>query len=212
MIGAYQNAALHSRAIVPINLTQDREFALALRFVTRKANTEQPKFPKPANFKQICKACSCIAATGQTGKLAARLLAISWITASRVGDALLLMYENIQTVNTTGLKLKFCDGKAVKLRGSPFHIVTKMGPLEKYITPLPSEGLLVKPQWRTVVTETVKAALKSADKLLELRSIRRGALQTMALAGATHAVSTVMQRFARTSLYSVTMKMRFSDR
>lgn len=85
------------------------------KHVTRKANTEQPKFPKPANFRQICKACSCIAATGQTGKLAARLLAISWITASRVGDALLL----------------------------------------------------------------------SGEKLLELRSIRRGALQTMALAGAT---------------------------
>jgi integrase len=186
MIGAYRNAHLHNAQVQPQNLLEDREFQLASRYITRMANTEQPSFPTPATFRQIATACRKLSLGGSIGVKASCLLAISWVTAARMGDALLIRAEHITMLPNNSLMIKFTDGKAVKLRGTPFHVTTTMGPLTKHITaglPKKSEQYLFEPLWRSPTMEAAKAAMKSVNSTLEARSIRRGALQTMALAG-----------------------------
>ena len=105
-----------------------------------------------------------------------------WNTASRSGDAILLLSENI-VHHANGTSIRFVEGKTVALVG-PYTTHTALMPahLRKQ---LPHRGPVFLTSLRMPIQRLVTEVAKTVNRLIESRSWRRGALVTMSLNGAT---------------------------
>jgi integrase len=128
--------------------------------------------------------------------ITAAIIAIAWVTTGRTGSVVQAKVQDF-TVRDDTLQLTVRRGKSARLGQPPHTITTKMGSFAKYILPafeptVPTrdEGrfLFYAPtrQARHNMLEEVKITLRSATGLREMenRSLRRGALQCLAAAGA----------------------------
>lgn len=165
----------------PVCLSQDATWSQAMDAARKKAQEEQPAQAKCAAYEDIRKALA------MEMSLPVRVaLIISWIVCGRIGDVLQLMCSdlNVNLRGTAGpeLTLTFRRGKTIQVRGA-FTVHTSI-PVEWART-----ILRWKEQRRTWLfprelgTSAILLALRRVDSKLECRSIRRGAIQTMAAAG-----------------------------
>jgi integrase len=120
---------------------------------------------------------------------AAAALIIAWAAAARVGDVMRLRPADVQINNEGMTRILFREGKGVGQRVQPFTVHTTIGPGRGIITKTTNEAkknmqtYIFNTESRPSITKQLRRALRAQNPLLELRSIRRGALQTLALHG-----------------------------
>ena len=156
-----------------------REYA---KVVTKKKLTEVPRTPlalKPATCLRAVRRLQ------REGRIpAAVLLAISWITTARVRCATKLCTANTRA-SSKHFTARFTDGKGVNMRGQAYTIHTTMGPwasmIRNYTKTRTDHTFLFEHPEKLLAQ--VRVALHHCDRRLELRSPRRGALQTMSRQG-----------------------------
>lgn len=181
MIGAYKNAEPHSMSR-STNLMENREFALATRFVLKKADTEQPHFATPAHYSEVYRACSRLQKAGHLGEKAACLIVMTWITAARLGDALMIDTSNVNfNKENSTVQVEVVEGKAGV---RPSTLSPRQNRSRNSSTTCPARARSSNRDGGAAINESAKAALRTINPKLEARSLRRGeTLQMMAQAG-----------------------------
>lgn len=183
MIGAISNAPIHGSTVHMD--TRGPEVRRIMRSIRKNSFRHNVNFPRPALYSEVSRALKFL----EPHFLATRCLILWWFTAARPGDVLLLLANNVQyhgQLNTEWSKLavKFVDGKSVAVRG-PYTVHTAIPTV--YLLHMMGESIepLFHHQLRPSVFRATLQALKIVNPRLEARSIRRGALQSLALAGAS---------------------------
>lgn len=174
--GALAILPLYFKGSVPIYLKKCPVWVKHLSHFSKRAKEEAPKQAKPTSAEQVQEA---IGLFKKKNVAIAVALMLGWLTAARLGCILQLQKEDVR-IDKNRFSVTFKRGKGVRLRG----------PYTVYSIPLPDQWMEI---WREYIktrnvklfSESVtgcklKEALREVDPELEQRSIRRGALQTMA--------------------------------
>lgn len=187
ILGAVRDAPLHgSRLTMQPNDPSTRKIE---RTIKKHVYAERVDFPFAATAAHVDHALNLLDRAPLPPMLRLMCmvyLLLWWATAARSGDALLLQSWAILTLRTShGLPLrsvKFVEGKGVTLRG-PYTVHTLV-PLQHLLDRLltNTEDYIFPPQFRQKIANKVIEALKQADPRIEMRSIRRGSLQALAMA------------------------------
>lgn len=180
MAGALQLLPLYRAGTTPIALHLIPEWKVALRGVAAKAKEEGSRVPTAATFEQVRRA---VAATSHPGTQ--RALATTWLLAARTGDVLKLRKNDLTIVTAQGearngdnsLTATYTKGKTVMRRGPYSVSSTVPAEWKTLLNQIPENPFAGASTW------TVLNALRAVDKKLENRSIRRGALHTLATSG-----------------------------
>ena len=177
LLPAYSNAA------AGVSLKSDPEVSAILKAISLKAAQAQPTRQTAATWESIC-----IAVEKETLVVVKVALLLQWILAARVGDILHLTKQDL-TLAANNLDVTFSNGKGVRFRKGKYTVHTVIP--ERY-RPLLAAHLATLGDKELVVPATtalqlaarlaaMNAALKRANSKLSTRSIRRGALQAMAM-------------------------------
>jgi integrase len=184
--GAFANLPLYTTATHPVLLRNSAEWKAALDFWQLRGQQNQPLGQTAACPKDIFNALR------NTPEMQTRVaLLLMWLTAARPGDILQLKPEHVKLEVNGQLMMTIAAGKGVNFRGvySVPTLVPKdyIPEMRKYIAEMlrtksellfpGSDGLPLKDRMGAMLT-----ALRTANSTLSLRSMRRGALQTMAKA------------------------------
>jgi hypothetical protein len=124
------------------------------------------------------------------------VLAIAWFTAARIGDVLklermdILYYRMDLHLPEVPMSVVYRKGKGARFT-QPYTVPTLVpgpiaGILDRFLAPCPRQAMLfpvTSPAAYRWFSMRVTAALRAADATLCQRSVRRGALQTMAKKG-----------------------------
>jgi len=170
--GALQLLPLYRTGATPIALHLVPEWKMALRGVAAKSKEEGARTPMAASYEHVRRAVNAATHVGTK-----RALATTWLLAARTGDVLKLRSREITVGTNHDLTATYTKGKTVMRRG-PYSVSSTIpAEWEQLFRQLPENPFAGASTW------TVLAALRSVDKRLENRSLRRGALQTMAKSG-----------------------------
>jgi len=175
--GALRILPLYVRA-EPVMLGEMPEWRQGVKYAVTRTKEEAPRAVRPMTAAQA------VAAVERTADVEVKAaIALSWLVAARVGDILLLNGDDYAYEAPT-VTLTYRRGKTISKRG-PFSVHCEVPPqwqpLMMQLQQRAKEhknGRLVK----CTVTKVTKA-LRVVERQLESRSLRRGALQTMAAAG-----------------------------
>jgi integrase len=174
--GACALLPLYREGVAPLRFSLDPVWSQAMRAAGIAARQELPKQPRAATWQQVVKAVS--EETSSTTQVA---MLLAWFTAARCGCVLQLHASDVE-ITATGLMVRFRRGKSVRVRG-PYTVHTPPIP-EQLATKI--RNLLEERTGRSLFPSTkgatIKVALRRAHPELEQRSLRRGALQTLACA------------------------------
>ncbi len=196
-IGAIAHLPLYSTCPAGMNLCQSPIFSKALRCAERKAKEENARTPIAATAEDVDKALPLA-----PNDAARAMLIIAWQTTMRLGDVAQLTRDDILLSPMTA--------PATARSGISMRVIfrnSKTGPVIGKHT----VHAFLPARWTSIVTEyigkytgdqalfpmttpklsTIKAAVNALKSVpdrnyLEARSLRRGALQTLAVMGATH--------------------------
>ena len=159
-------------------LTHDVVWTQGLEHIRKYVRTEMPRTPV-AMTQELFNMTLTVEPTLKN-KVA---LLLMWATAGRVGDILQLAHEDIKLEPEGSLTITYSRGKAVLLRG-PYTVSTAI--LE------PTFIQLFKQLWDPsrkseplfdLAAPAMLTTFRRVDKRLEAKSVRRGALQHLALNG-----------------------------
>jgi integrase len=176
--GALSALPLYRKGAPSLNLNQFPEWRAALLGVAKLVRKTLPQAPRGATQAQVLQAIRI-----EVSLPVKAALVLAWVCAARTSDIWRLQKRHV-TINTDGsLSITYLETKTAKATG-PRSLTT---------TPLPAPWLALFRRWYEQrhawlfptggLNKEVRAALRRVDPLLECRSLRRGALQTMALAG-----------------------------
>lgn len=152
----------------------------SMKAVSKQTKQEVPNQATPATWELVEEALS------KEPQLFVRMaLMLTWMTCGRGGDVLQLGPSCVE-VQETGLMVHFRRGKTVKTRGA-YSIFTPLPP-EKYrvqFLAFLAEAVKAKRKWlfERVQGNHIKESIRRANPKLEQRSLRRGAIQTLAATG-----------------------------
>lgn len=158
------------------------------KYVDIRTMQEMPTFPRALTMGDAER----ILLFFKTSKmwLPLALFSLWWATASRLSDMLALHVERVSVQDTTVL-ITFVEGKGVRARGSPYS-VSVVNPFASHVARLVHERqghkYLIPFKIHDKMRALFRATLKTLHPKYELRSPRRGSLQTMASAGVTLSV------------------------
>lgn len=176
--GALRLLPLYTDSMQPVYLKHSEIWMQALKAAGREARQQVPNQPTAATWAQVHKAIEL-----EPERATRMALLIAWLTCGRGGDVLLLKKDCFE-VKTDGLMIHFRRGKTVKTRG-PYPVFTQLPPPEfkaqfdDLFKATPANEFIFK----GVKGADLKIALRRAHPQLEQRSIRRGAIQTLAASG-----------------------------
>lgn len=143
----------------------------------QRSKQEMPDQPKAATWDQVRKAITKTKDDAQ-----AMALLLGWLTAARLRCIRRIQKDRI--IDTPeSLSITFVEGKTVKLIG-PYTVHAQPIPpefRERWQAYLATRQHVIFP--RRLTGNDLKEAIRKADPQLEQRSLRRGALQTMAANG-----------------------------
>lgn len=145
---------------------------LAVRGVAIKSREERPRQALPATTAMVQ-----VVIDTATPRVAAAV-ALAWMTCARPGCISQLQPEDVALNHDGMIAVTFRRGKAVRSRG-PYTVHTK---LPQNWRALIRSQLEQQNPFRTKPRE-IREALRVAEPRLEQRSLRRGALQTLARSG-----------------------------
>ena len=165
------------REAAAIDLTKDAEWASGLKYFGMRAKEEVPRAVRPMNHTHARDAVRL----AETAKVKVAI-ALSWLVAGRVGDILELRAEDVSyDPNTKMVSLTYRRGKTVSRRG-PYSVHSEV--TEEWAQLFATFfGKSAPRPFAGVKVADVTKALRRVDPALEARSIRRGAIQTMAVSG-----------------------------
>ena len=188
LLGALRDAPLHGSRLT---LLDEADMISKIdRTLSKKANVEPVLFPKPTTHAHVLQAQKLLRSLPQPlGSLASLYLDLWESTAARPMDALLLLPNNVKTLRTVHDRkvwsITFVEGKGVLIRG-PYtvHTVLTDDTFLQMALKHPNSPSLFPLELRALIQKEVMNALKTTDQKYEQRSIRRGSLQVLAMAGA----------------------------
>lgn len=184
LLGAIRDSSLIGKRV------QIHDSACMLRKIDRtlekRMRLEPVLFPYPASFGVMTAAAKfLLSQRTPVAQLAALYLKMWHATASRPGDPLLLAARSVQTHRThMGRRVwsvTFLEGKGVMIRG-PYTVHTVIPDDELLMVTLKiCSATLFPPELTDTISSLAISALKTQDARLEKRSVRRGALQELAM-------------------------------
>lgn len=184
--GALRLLPLYVENELPVLMKESVIWMQAMKAAAKSAKQMPPRQPTAATWSEVATA---IKAEPVVSIRMAVLM--TWLTFGRGGDVLLLKPSDVVMTSkesaegvSEGMAVSFWKGKTVKTRGS-YTVFTQRPPLEyleefeSYHNSMRAEQYLFK----GVTGAQIKVALRRANTLLEQRSLRRGAIQTVAATG-----------------------------
>ena len=177
--GALRILPLYHSGSSVIQLRDSPVWRLSMVTFQHRSKEELPNQPKAATWEQVRAAIK-----KTTNDAQAIALLLGWLTAARLGCIRTLSKEHVKW-DSKGTSITFHIGKGARARG-PYTVHAQPIPQEfrerwkKYFE---SRETMLFP--RHLTGSSLKNALRTVDATLEQRSIRRGALQTMAQNGAS---------------------------
>jgi len=175
--GALRLAPLYLKDAPTISMKNSLYWNLSMRNLQTCTIAEIPHQPKAAiqeNITPIIKELTGVA----------RVIEISWLSASRVGDVLKLECCDVAMTNdNTALNIRFRRGKVASKKQYVLTVPAPSQAMQEWITQqAASKKNLLFP---SLETAHITKRLRMEDKELESRSLRRGRLQQLSKAGAT---------------------------
>jgi hypothetical protein len=188
--GAFKQLPL-STNVQQVDLSLSPEWCASLRYVASEAKSERPRVPLSATAAQVTAAI-----LAEPLRKVRLLLALTWVCCGRTGDLTQLSPADFEWASgaagarAVGLTVTFRRGKTVERRG-PYSLHTSLPgdwlePLGLTSGDTASLDLAIAEMRRTEVKD-VLAALRRVSPDLENRSLRRGALQVLAMSGVDEA-------------------------
>jgi hypothetical protein len=180
--GALVDLPLYTNSPVGFQLQESAEFRDAMRSSQMRANEDQVGSQPACTFSEVRLAIKN--APDVATKIA---LILTWICAGRVGDVLKVARPEIvlapDFLTSGNLRITFCRGKGAKF-AQPYTVPTLCPPvwrqlLVRYLQTLAPTNWLF-PGGPPVFGPLASMALRTVNPEYTVRSIRRGALQTMA--------------------------------
>jgi hypothetical protein len=184
--GAFANLPLYSTALFAVRLRDFPEWDAAMRRAKQDSQLAQPHHQVACSGEQISESLEV-----ETDPAVRVGLILQWALAARVGCVLKLRRSCLEwDPFTRTLTAQFRHGKGVEFRG-PYTVNTRIpqpyaAELEAYLAALAPDDLVVAAPAAGSLGDRMPRMLRAirvADPLLNLRAVRRGALQTMSLAG-----------------------------
>jgi integrase len=186
--GALSSLPLYSDAKVPVKLGEDPFWQRMMKFWRMYSNQNQPHSQPTLMRTQILEALAAIPLDQLETKA---MLVLQWCLAARVSDVIPLRRENIVYKKDTRSLTVTIDAGKTMAKVQPYTVHTEVA---KEFAPILEEFLELdwKPKQhlfpfnvipRSTRIARVNAALKSAQDDLTTRSVRRGAITAMAVAG-----------------------------
>ena len=188
MAGALSSLRLYSRHPISVSLGASHLWGAAMRAAAIKAREEEPRAPRPAKWEQVVRIVDDVSLPIWMRQV----LLICWLTAARPGCVLQLKAEDLQVSLASEQTLLpfaviFRRGKGARLRG-PYTVhsalqarfLPLLRPLVEgsgYLFPAESAN------HREQMARRLLAAVRAVDGSLELRSLRRGSLETLSRLG-----------------------------
>ena len=173
--GALRNLPI-SQGIPSLELSNDQQWAAAIRGVAGRAKAERPRVPRPISAEQVQQALQA-----EPKRHIRLLLATTWLCCGRTGDCRQLHSEDL-ALNGDTLTVTFRRGKTIEKRG-PFSLHTTFPAGWRNLLEIPDGDVTWAAQLAKASVQDVLKAVRRVAADLENRSIRRGALQTLASAG-----------------------------
>jgi len=205
VVGALANLPLYSNVPCPVTFRFDPEFKAALGSIHQDAQQSQPSGQTAASVDHMA-----VAVEEEPTLWVQAALIIMWVTCARPGCILQLRPEDVTLDIETGLlTINFRAGKGVKLRGPytvPAHLASTWKEIvDRYLrarTNMKTNSPLLFPPVDKVTTlnqrmPTMLRSLRVANPALNMRSMRRGSLQTLAMSGMP--IKQVMERAGHTN-------------
>jgi integrase len=179
--GAFTSLPIYSNAPWSITLSQAAAWKEAMAAAEKRRNEAEGRALPAASVDDVRQAMGADPA-------ARAVLLLQWLTAGRRGCVLKLQRRDVQLEEDGGLRVQFRRGKGVRFRG-PYTVPTKcpaewLPLLRQYLeTKRPTDALFPFSGPNAVLADAVRRALQRVNPFLGSRELRRGSLQTMALAG-----------------------------
>ena len=175
----------------PVILKQSQEWQDALKTIRRLSKLNAPQELPALTMVQMREAAKSLPQREAT------ILYIAWATAGRIGDVMQLARKHVWLVKRSDdsydMHVYFARGKIVSKAG-PYTTDTQVtaevaGIIRAEIAKGGQYFLFHAPSTaeRERMKDRVREALRKADPAMELRSVRRGAVQHLAAHGATMA-------------------------
>ena len=164
----------------PVVLADIPEWKHGVKYATTRAREEAPRAVRPMTADQALRAVD----NGKDLEIKSTI-ALSWLIAARVGDVLQLKGEDVAWNETDStLTITYRRGKTISKRG-PFSVHCEVPAVWSELARWIANRTRTREREKLFkcTVATVTKALRDVDRALESRSLRRGALQTMALAG-----------------------------
>jgi len=189
LTGALSNVSLYTTLLHPILLGLHPAWRAALSTASQRAQHSQPRGQAAATSSEMATAVE------QEPRLWCRVaLILMWVASPRVGCTLQLRVQDVSLRPDGLLALHFAQGKGVRLRG-PYTVGASVcgdwkAQLEAYLEQRlqagrPSDLLFPATEDTALPRRTSRclAAVRVADRRLNLRAVRRGSIQAASASG-----------------------------
>lgn len=205
----------------PLMLSDDEIWRAAMMAAQKSAKEHDVRTPKAATYEVVCRAIQ-----SEPRLQVKTLILLSWLSCARVGDTLQLMTtdvvisENGQLNNNNfNVSVTYKRGKTIRARGP--YTVHMSCPRRWW--DMMHRWISTRHTWlfpREMTTQDVLISLRRVSAALECRSLRRGALQTLAAAGVPestllhfsgHTSSTTLRRYLQWGLYGLARREEMTD-
>ena len=160
---------------------------LASKAAGVKAAEEIPHQAPVLSVNEVFRCCAAAATAGDLSLAA--VLALTWVTCARTGSIVQLRKEDVAVEGNT-ISVTFRRGKGVRMRQVAHSVHSDMGEFSQFITPALQEGAgflfpAKSRAERAAILASILDLLRQETGRVEVKnySIRRGALQALALAG-----------------------------
>jgi hypothetical protein len=183
-LGAFKAAPLHGYAEQP-KLSSHAGWSRTMKDLKVESDAAETKFPFPATPQHITNILQRTAASGDRSMLLA--IALAWAFAHRLTSILAIRINNVRLGTLTSepltdVSIKFCRGKTIAFTGPyvthsqlPTWIAVQ---LHKRTTTRSSMHMFSRKE-RSTIQRTMSKTLRKEEEQLQVKSIRRGALQTL---------------------------------
>lgn len=171
--GCLVNLPLYRQGVPPVLLRNSPEWGMGLKGAGNAGKASIPSQPMPLTLQLLKEAIAL-----EPIKAVRVALELAWISAARGGDILKLRTRDVEETGE-GTRIKFVIGKTAT--SQPYTVATTV------LSPEAKEYLKEKRETEWLFPglsgEAIKRAVRRVDPRLEQRSVRRGAIQTLAATG-----------------------------
>ena len=190
--GAFAQLSQYSNWPFPVHLQEDPAWNSALRHLRQMSEVSQPTGQSAVELEDISQILAA-----EPSELVRSFIMLEWVTACRSGDTRALRAKDVTlatAVDINGnfpISVQFALGKAAKLRG-PYTVHSAVPPewaaeIREHLRQNPTGPLfptrvarLTDARKTEPLQARVLAAIRAAGSHLSTRSMRRGALQSLA--------------------------------